>query len=239
VGRRSDVGYWENNLYPRGVTKRLFLKLVREDNEHRNMKSIIPSLSIVALLFGGCVTDSGMNTPTSFPQDNSWVYSTQSFDANGNAVGAVTYDSVFVASQKDGIFYLSDSSADLKVKDGLIVEYNNIGSNCNTQPIPSTLGDTTFKVNSVPAKIAGQIGATDFRIFGVKNNTVVTVPAGTFNCTEYILSARLECPNIYYAKVTYFISPSAGLVKSETFDTDTATNKLYLTGRKELIKFVQ
>ncbi len=196
----------------------------------------------IALSLFGCKspTDSVQSTQL-FSLQKAWIYSTQTFDLNGT-VGAPSIDSVYIDSTMihngKTNYFLSNNNVIIVDSTGLMTGYDLTGCLCETFQIPGITGDTILRRDSIPTKVNGKVAFGTIIIFVKNADTSITVPAGTFMCEAYEI--QILANNILTgSSALSYISPTVGLVESDSYTTDTTTGKVFLTSREQLIRTIK
>ena len=208
------------------------------------MRSTNLFLFIAVLLLFGCKSQTGAEqSQNTFSDGNSWIYSDQDFFANGQS-GPSNIDSVYVISStvisgKKNLFLNNAITELLDDAGNVIIKYSfNFSFPHFSYDLPSKAGDTISRIDSTPFTIDGNAVSGSILMIARNNDTVITVPGGSFHCCCFEIETSIQ--NSAVVSRTYrYICPSAGLIKFEAYAFDLATGIRWLENQTELIRIVK
>ena len=197
---------------------------------------------LIAISFFGCKSPTeSAQSQSNFSLQKAWIYSDLTIDpidsVKMSVIDSVFIDSTTIHSGKTN-YWLSNNNVIIVDSNGFMTGYDGTGCLCDAFKIPATTGDTVSRHDSIPTKVNGNVEFGRIIIFVENADTSITLPAGTFRCAEFEIIVSIY-NNPTGSRGFSFISPTVGLIESDSYTIDSATGKIYLSSRKQLIRTVK
>ncbi len=176
---------------------------------------------------------------------NTWIYLDNGYDSNGHLIvpsrldtllinDTITYGKdVLYIPQNRKIYYYNKT-------DGLSIRYNFAPEETLFAKYPAKAGDIFRHDSYILTKESSPdplgLAAADYIVSSTTES--VTVPAGTFICYKYNADYYDTTKHQLLDRYNTYYAPNVGMIKSEDFHLDSATQTLMIAQTSQLTKVI-